>query len=69
MSRKYKFSDNDQLYFITFTVVGWLDIFIRKEYKDILLDSWRFCQKEKELIWAQIRGQIRLRQYIDKLSE
>ncbi|HCM75791.1 MAG TPA: transposase [Cytophagales bacterium] len=49
MSRKYKFSDNDQLYFITFTVVGWVDIFIRKEYKDILLDSWRYCQKEKDL--------------------
>lgn len=49
MSRKYKFSDNDQLYFITFTVVGWVDIFIRKTYRDILLDSWKFCQKEKDL--------------------
>lgn len=49
MSRKYKFSDNDQLYFITFTIVGWIDIFIRKTYKDILLESWKFCQKEKDL--------------------
>ena len=37
------------MYFITFTVVGWVDLFIRKEYKDILLDSWKHCQKEKDL--------------------
>ncbi|HCR53740.1 MAG TPA: transposase [Cytophagales bacterium] len=49
MSRKYKFSDNDKLYFISFAVVGWVDVFIRKEYKDILLESWRYCQKEKAL--------------------
>lgn len=49
MSRKYKFSNNDYLYFISFAVVYWIDLFIRKEYKDILLDSWRFCQKEKDL--------------------
>ncbi len=49
MSRKYKFSDNDKLYFISFAVVGWIDVFIRKEYKDILLESWKFCQKEKDL--------------------
>ena len=49
MSRKYKFSDNDQLYFITFGVVHWIDLFIRKEYRNILLDSWRFCQREKGL--------------------
>jgi REP element-mobilizing transposase RayT len=30
-------------------VVGWIDLFIRTEYKEILLDSWRFCQREKDL--------------------
>jgi len=42
MSRKYKFSDNDKLYFISFAVVYWVDLFIRKEYKDILLESWKY---------------------------
>jgi putative transposase len=37
------------MYFISFAVVNWIDLFIRKEYKDIVLDSWRFCQKEKDL--------------------
>ncbi len=49
MSRKYKFGDSSELYFISFAVIHWIDLFIRKEYKDIVLDSWRFCQKEKGL--------------------
>ena len=49
MSRKYKFGDNDKLYFISFAVVYWIDLFIRKEYKDILIESWRYCQNEKDL--------------------
>ena len=49
MSRKYKFGDNSGLYFISFAVINWIDLFIRKEYKDIVLDSWRFYQKEKGL--------------------
>ncbi|MBN8651370.1 MAG: transposase [Cytophagales bacterium] len=49
MSRKYKFGDNDKLYFISFSVVGWIDLFIRKEYKEIMLDSWQYCQKNKGL--------------------
>ena len=49
MSNKYKFNDPDALYFITFGVVGWIDIFTRRIYKDILLDSFRYCIKEKGL--------------------
>ena len=49
MSRKYKFSDNDKLYFISFAVVGWADLFIREEYRKVILDSWKYCQKEKDL--------------------
>jgi REP element-mobilizing transposase RayT len=49
MSRKYKIRDQDKLYFVTFTVIHWLDIFIRKAYRDIFLDSLRYCQKNKGL--------------------
>jgi len=49
MSTKYKFRDQSKLYFISFAVVYWIDVFIRNEYKDILLDSWRYCQKAKGL--------------------
>lgn len=49
MSRKYKFGDSGQMHFITFAVVSWIDLFIRKEYRDIVLESWRYCQKAKDL--------------------
>ena len=50
MSIKYKFSNPEGVYFVTFATVGWIDIFTRREYKEILLDSFRHCIKEKGLI-------------------
>nr|WP_246597230.1 transposase [Pontibacter aydingkolensis] len=49
VSTKYKISDNQQLYFLTFAVVAWIDVFTRKEYKDIFIDSLRYCQEYKGL--------------------
>lgn len=49
MSRKYKFRDQDKIYFVCIVVVYWIDVFIRNEYKDLLLDSLKFCQKKKGL--------------------
>ncbi len=37
MSRIYKFYNPKGLYFVSFAVVNWLDIFRRNEYKDIVL--------------------------------
>ena len=49
MSRKYKIRDQERLYFVTFTVVEWIDLFSRQVYRDIFLDSLRFCQTKKGL--------------------
>ena len=49
MSRKYKFHDNDKLYFISFAVINWIDIFIRDEYKEVIIESWKYCQQNKGL--------------------
>jgi REP element-mobilizing transposase RayT len=49
MSEKYKIFDQTKPYFLTLTVVDWIDIFIRKNYKLIVIDSLRFCQNEKGL--------------------
>lgn len=43
MSRKYKFLNSDKLYFVRLAVVYWMDLFIRNDYKSIILDSWKFC--------------------------
>lgn len=49
MSRKYKFRDDDKLYFVTFAVVNWIDLFVRNEYRTIILDSIKYCQQNKSL--------------------
>jgi len=47
MSGNYKFHNPDGLYFVSFVVVAWLDIFTRNEYKNILIDSLTYCQQNK----------------------
>jgi REP element-mobilizing transposase RayT len=49
MSRKYKFHKPDGLYFISFAVQGWVDVFTRNAYKNILVDNLEYCQKQKGL--------------------
>ena len=37
MSSKYKFADNDKLYFVSFAITNWIDLFIREIYKEEIL--------------------------------
>jgi REP element-mobilizing transposase RayT len=63
MSRNYKFHNPEGLYFVSFAVVGWLDVFTRNEYKDILIESLKFCQKEKGLeiiAWCIMTNHVHL---------
>ncbi len=36
-------------YFITLTVAGWIDIFTRRCYCDVVIDSWKYCMEQKGL--------------------
>ena len=45
----YKIRDQKAVHFITFAVVEWVDVFSRQEYRDIVVQSLDFCQKEKGL--------------------
>jgi len=59
----YKIRNKEGIHFITFAVVEWVDVFTRKEYRDIVLDSIRFCQQEKGLIlhaWCLMSNHIHL---------
>lgn len=40
---------NVELYFITTTVIDWIDIFTRPKYKHIIIQSLEYCQKNKGL--------------------
>ncbi|HEU5052670.1 MAG TPA: transposase [Hanamia sp.] len=49
MSRKYRFGDPGKLHFISFAVVYWIDLFVRNEYREVLIESWKYCQEQKDL--------------------
>jgi REP element-mobilizing transposase RayT len=50
MGEAYQIRDQDQVYFLTFQVVGWADVFSRQVYWDIILDSFNYCRKNKGLL-------------------
>ena len=49
VSRNYKIHDQDDLHYLTYATVGWVDVFTRPAYKDILVQSLRHCQEQKGL--------------------
>jgi hypothetical protein len=58
MSRKYKFRDNDKLYFISHAKVRRINVIIREKYNQVITDSWKHCQEKMRL---EIYGWSRLR--------
>jgi REP element-mobilizing transposase RayT len=48
MSEKRK-ANTEHPYFVTFTIVGWIDVFTRLQYCEIILESLEFCRKNKQL--------------------
>ena len=45
----YKIRDQQQVHFITCTVIQWVDIFTRPVYADLVIESLNFCIREKGL--------------------
>lgn len=59
----YKIRDQYAVHFITFAVVEWIDVFTRKAYADIVLDSLRHCMQNKGLkvhAWCIMSNHIHL---------
>ena len=50
MPSKYRIVNNEIPHFITFATVQWVDTLTRPKYKDIIIDSLKYCQKHKGLI-------------------
>ena len=63
MGFKYKIEDQQEVYFLTSTVVDWVDVFTRRELAEIVIDSLRYCQKEKGLLlfaWCLMPSHLHL---------
>jgi putative transposase len=63
MAHSYSINDQHGVYFITNTVHQWLDVFTRAEFVEIILESLRYCQREKGLeiyAWVIMTNHIHL---------
>ncbi|MBN7810286.1 transposase [Algoriphagus sp. H41] len=49
MGKEYAAKDRGAVHFVTFTVHQWVDVFTRKAYVEVFLESLRYCQKNKGL--------------------
>lgn len=55
MSQTYRIADQSAGHYMTFQVIDWVDIFSRKIYRDILIDSMKFCESRMNLeIYAYV---------------
>ena len=62
-NRGYTIKNQHAVHFITFAVVQCVDVFSRKEYADILVESLIHCQKEKGLkihAWCIMSNHVHL---------
>lgn len=63
VSRNYKIHDQEDLHYLTYATVGWVDALTRPAYKDIVVESLRHCQREKGLelfAWCIMSNHVHL---------
>ena len=48
-------ASTDELYFVTLTVVDWIDVFTRRYYNDFIIENLAWCQQNANLnIYAYV---------------
>ncbi len=60
---RYIISDQNAIYFLTFTIVGWIDVFTKKEYRLEVVNSMNYCIKNKGLViyaWCIMSNHLHL---------
>lgn len=60
---RYWIADQNALYFLTFTVVDWVDVFTRKEHKITIVDALNYCIQHKGLTvyaWCLMSNHLHL---------
>jgi putative transposase len=62
-SENYIIHDQNAIYFLTFPIVDWIDIFTRPSYKNIIVDSLNYCIENKGLTiysWCLMTNHLHL---------
>ena len=63
MATRYRFGDSEYAHFVTFAVVNWIDALSRPLYKDIIIESLKYCINEKGLrlhAWVIMSNHVHL---------
>jgi putative transposase len=63
MSGKYRIGEDAIPHFVSFSVVYWIDALTRTEYRDIFVESLRYCIKDKSLVlhaWVIMSNHVHL---------
>jgi putative transposase len=63
MSKPFQISDQNGVQFLTITVVDWIDVFTRKEFKEVIVNSLNFCIHNKGLevyAWCLMSNHLHL---------
>jgi len=63
MSSKYKPGEDAIPHFVTFTVVGWIDVFSGEQYKELFVESLEYCREHKGLVlhaWIIMTNHVHL---------
>jgi putative transposase len=63
VSTKYKIRNQEKIYFVSFAVINWIDVFVRNDYKNIIIESLQYCQKNKGLeiyAWCIMTSHVHL---------
>ena len=62
-SENYRIGNQHSVYFLTFTVTDWVDVFTRLNYRNIIVDSLEYCKKNKGLklfAWCLMTNHIHI---------
>ena len=63
MSSQYRIHNQQGLYFVTLTIVDWIDVFTRREQKLTVVNSLEYCQKHKGLViyaWCLMHSHLHI---------
>ena len=59
----HKIYEQNDWHYLTLTVVGWVDVFTRKTYRDFIVENLRYCQEQKDLgiyAWVLMSNHLHL---------
>lgn len=68
-SENYRIKRQNSVYFLTFTITDWVDVFTRLSYKTIVVESLEYCKKNKGLrlyAWCLMTNHLHLVCSIDE---